>query len=679
MKIQSTIAKCTLLFLAMLPLSAFAQPTITSTNSASTLANALVGPGVTISNATITCPSGGSGTFSGASSPLNIGQGIILTSGNASSAAGSSCPQASTNKGGAGDAQLSALSGTTTNDACVLQFDFTAQGDEISFRYQFSSEEYPEYVCSQFNDVFGFFISGGTQYLTPKNIALVPGTTSTPVAINTVNSGTPGTFSTGACPATVYPAYFIDNFTPCGGNVVYDGFTTVLVAKAAVTPCATYHLKLGVADASDFILDSGVWLEESSLSVSPPTIVGCPGNMSKGTGTGATLCGTTVTWTEPSVTGNCPPVTVTKNHSPGDFFPVGTTTVTYVFTNAGGSSTCSFNVTVTDNTPPNAQCKNANPVLSGGTASITPADVNNGSTDNCGIASMSVTPNTFSCADAGMTIPVVLTVTDIYNNSSSCTAMVTVGGSQVTSCNIAVTPCGPAVCTGGVPTNIYFGYGPQCATMTATGTGGSGFTYSWSPGTNLSCTNCQSPVFTPTAVGSFTYTVTITNSNGCSRQCSVTFCVKDVRCGNNNNKVAVCHYTGSPSNPNNSLCISASAVPAHICGAHTGDRLGNCEEATCPGVSSGSKMVYTSNNNGSTMTVSAYPNPFNNMISVHIEGITNGHADVTVYDATGRKLEARPNQPAGMDIQVGQKLPPGVYTVEVRNGNESQRIRVTKY
>src|SRR4051812_45650302 len=74
MKIQSTVAKCVLLFLAMVPLGkAFAQPTITPTNSATTLANALVGPGVTISNATITCPSGGSGTFSGASSPLNIG------------------------------------------------------------------------------------------------------------------------------------------------------------------------------------------------------------------------------------------------------------------------------------------------------------------------------------------------------------------------------------------------------------------------------------------------------------------------------------------------------------------------------------------------------------------------------------------------------------------------------
>ena len=112
-----------------------------------------------------------------------------------------------------------------------------------------------------------------------------------------------------------------------------------------------------------------------------------------------------------------------------------------------------------------------------------------------------------------------------------------------------------------MPTNIYLGYGPQCATITANATGGNSFSDPWSPAAGLSCTNCQSPVFTPTTPGNYTFTATVTNDNGCVTTCSVTFCVKDVRvAGNGNNtKIYVCHLP--PGNPANEQTLSITSMP----------------------------------------------------------------------------------------------------------------------
>ena len=110
-----------------------------------------------------------------------------------------------------------------------------------------------------------------------------------------------------------------------------------------------------------------------------------------------------------------------------DVYPVGTTTVTWTVTDpSGNSDSCSHTVTVVDNEPPVAVCMDITVQLdASGNASITGADVDGGSTDNCGIASLDVSPNTFTCADVGLNT-VTLTVTDVNGNSSTCTATVTV-------------------------------------------------------------------------------------------------------------------------------------------------------------------------------------------------------------------------------------------------------------
>ncbi len=81
-----------------------------------------------------------------------------------------------------------------------------------------------------------------------------------------------------------------------------------------------------------------------------PVIAGCPADIS--VTANDDYCGNTVTWSSPTVTDNCS-VTLNGTHSSGDFFAVGTTTVTYTAEDvAGNTVTCSFNVTVLDAAPP---------------------------------------------------------------------------------------------------------------------------------------------------------------------------------------------------------------------------------------------------------------------------------------------------------------------------------------
>ncbi len=259
-----------------------AQVTVTRGFSAAQLVQKLVGPGVTTSAESLTCNNVANGEFQVAASNLGIDCGVVLSSGAVSTnidttgvnilTGTASTNFASTTFGtaGVGDAQLTALAGEPTFDACVLQFDFIPSGDTIRFNYVFGSEEYTNYTCDIYNDVFGFLITG-PGYATATNIALVPGT-NVPVCINSVNGGAPtggGVLSncTAVGPGSPFPAYYVNNLT--GTTITFDGFTTVLTAKAHVTPCQTYHLKLGVADAVDHVLDSGVFLEAGSLSSVP--------------------------------------------------------------------------------------------------------------------------------------------------------------------------------------------------------------------------------------------------------------------------------------------------------------------------------------------------------------------------------------------------------------------------
>jgi hypothetical protein len=94
--------------------------------------------------------------------------------------------------------------------------------------------------------------------------------------------------------------------------------------------------------------------------------------------------------------------------------------------NNGNSDIKDAIVTVEDKIAPVVATKNITVQLDAtGAATIVAADVDNGSTDACGIATLVVSPNTFTCVNVG-TNTVTLTATDANGNISSQIATVTV-------------------------------------------------------------------------------------------------------------------------------------------------------------------------------------------------------------------------------------------------------------
>lgn len=231
--------------------------------TAQQMAQSLVGGGVTISNVAYTGTNNAAGAFTdtGPGSVVGFNDGIVMGSGSVQTTAtakGVEGPNQfdsnTTVNGSPGDPDLNTLSGKTTFDAAVLQFDFVPQFSTVQFTYVFSSDEYNEFANTNFNDTFGFLING-------QNCALVPGT-NTPVGVNTINGGNP--LGTNAQNASL----FRNNDLNDGGgsiNTEMDGLTVPLNCNASVNAGVTNHLKLAIADASDDVLDSNVFIQAGSL------------------------------------------------------------------------------------------------------------------------------------------------------------------------------------------------------------------------------------------------------------------------------------------------------------------------------------------------------------------------------------------------------------------------------
>lgn len=167
---------------------------------------------------------------------------------------------------------LDSIAGFPINNAAVIEFDFTATSDSVKFNYIFSSAEYPSWTCSNYNDVFGFFLSGpgisGEYANDAINIALIPNSTYA-VGINSVNSGSPvnDPDCLEANPNYMEDSqYFISNDPPDPSSIQIPGHTVTLSALADIECGATYHIKLAIGNASDQTLQSAVFLEAGSFS-----------------------------------------------------------------------------------------------------------------------------------------------------------------------------------------------------------------------------------------------------------------------------------------------------------------------------------------------------------------------------------------------------------------------------
>jgi hypothetical protein len=317
-------------------------------------------------------------------------------------------------------------------------------------------------------------------------------------------------------------------------------------------------------------------------------------------------------------------------------------------------------VTVLDKQAPVAAARNVTVALVNGQATITPTQVNNGSSDNCTSAAtlgLSLDKTTFTCANIGPNT-VMLTVTDASGNQRTAPATVTVTGT-VPQPVISVSPS----------TTIYLGYGSPTVTLTGPG-GGPGATYTWSPATGLSTTSGSSTTFTATTAGSYPVTLTVTSASGCSATTSVTLTVEDVQCGNKSDKVQVCHN-------GQAICVASAAVSAHL--GH-GDQLGACSSKAQQTSALIVAKTGVSEAIDATPLLEAYPNPFTASTTVRFRAAQDGVVNVQVYDVLGRLVTTLYNETAAAGQVVersldGTHLSAGLYTLRLTGAGEQRLVQ----
>ncbi|AOW08569.1 polysaccharide lyase family 8 super-sandwich domain-containing protein [Flavobacterium gilvum] len=196
---------------------------------------------------------------------------------------------------------------------------------------------------------------------------------------------------------------------------------------------------------------------------------------------------------------------------------------------------------------------------------------------------------------------------------------------------------------------IYRGYGPTSLTLNSLVQGDQEFTYTWN-------TEAHTPSISVTQAGE--YTVTVSYAGGCQSTASITVNTLDVSCGNNNDKVQICHN-------NTIICVAQSAVQSHL---NHGDKLGSCDST--------SKVVV---NEGSTTSAnfSVYPNPVHDNFNVSVSSKLDPNATIGIYNILGNKLRQVRFTTVPQNVFVGD-LPSGNYIVVIQNGVETFRSTIVK-
>lgn len=278
---------------------------------------------------------------------------------------------------------------------------------------------------------------------------------------------------------------------------------------------------------------------------------------------------------------------------------IGANTVTLTVTDPSlNTSTCTSTVTITDNTPPTAIAQNINVNLDAfGNATVLASAVNNGSSDNCGIASMVVSPNSFTCANIGANT-VTLTVTDVNGNSSTATSIVTVADVDAPA----------AICQNVTISLDLAGNASITGIMLNSGsTDACGITSFVASTTTFNCSN----------VGANTVTLTVSDVNG-----NTSNCISSVNVLDNVAPTAICQNINLTLNSGG----NASIVPADIdngsndaCGPVT--LSASSSTFTCVNIGPNSVTLTVTDNNGNTSTcvatVDVNPSaPFNQNFSI---------------------------------------------------------------
>ena len=303
----------------------------------------------------------------------------------------------------------------------------------------------------------------------------------------------------------------------CGATVMWD--TPSIFENCTDYTLGTTHnsgdfFQKGTTDVTMTASDSHGNSTTHSFQVTvndaeTPTISGTPASMSMSSDQGS--CGAVVSWTPPTSADNCPGDVLTSSHLPGDFFGIGSTTVSFSVTDASGNSHgTSFTVDVADNELPTfsgapiSQSLSTDPGSCGAIATWAPHT----SDDNCGVDSDTSTASSGDFFELGNTT-VTMTLVDVHGNQATHEFTITVTDTEDPMLH-------------DVP-----------ASMTQTAEAGScGASISWTPPTTTD--NCPNPSLSSThqpgdtfEVGTTTVTYISNDANGLSSSASFDVTVTD--------------------------------------------------------------------------------------------------------------------------------------------------------
>ncbi len=221
----------------------------------------------------------------------------------------------------------------------------------------------------------------------------------------------------------------------------------------------------------------------------------------------------------------------------------------------------------------------------------------------------------------------------------------------------------------GADQTIYKGYGPTSKTITPTITVCGTPTILWSTGATTAAITVNPAVTT-------TYSIKVTDANGHEATDEIIVFVQDARCGNNNNKVLICHNESTTKRK--TLCIAASDVSSHL--AH-GDVLGDCAgTASKPSGSQAPGTIVNPEDVEKSFTIlNVYPNPLQNQVELKWESLVSGSAKFSVIDVLGRTVFTQ-NLPQSKGVNYRNLVLPslknGNYIVMLQSGERTRTEKV---
>lgn len=218
--------------------------------SATDMAQTIFGDGVTVVSASYTGDNRSSATYSDGDNVapgVTPGDtGVILSTGRVSSFTNGSGQSnwrtnTSTNTTSVNNnSDFNAAAGARTYDASWLDVDFIPDNDFMTFQFVFSSEEFPEYANSNFQDFVGVWVNGQQAQMA-------------------IGASNPGNLVGG-----VNQNLYVDN-TQDQHNTEMDGFTVTMTLSFPVTAGAVNSIRIGIADVGDSSYDSNLLIAGDSV------------------------------------------------------------------------------------------------------------------------------------------------------------------------------------------------------------------------------------------------------------------------------------------------------------------------------------------------------------------------------------------------------------------------------